>query len=128
MKRNNNERNNEARRYDPGATDYEDLVKDNLARAGARRMERELEQYNSVSPELTAGDVDADWQDAEVSGEETPGGHAATPDQDNVDEIGRAMGIEFQDDQELRTHDEVLAKRDRHRWELNRSSANGDSI
>ncbi|MGH9835993.1 MAG: DUF6335 family protein [Blastocatellia bacterium] len=124
----NNKRNDKARRYDPGATDFESLVKDNLAEAGARRMERELGQYNSVSPELTAGDVDADWQNAEENGEETPGGHAATPDQNNVDELGRALGIEFQDNQELRTHTEVLAKRDRHRWELNKHSADGDSI
>jgi hypothetical protein len=128
MKINSSKRNDEARRYDSDATDHETLVIYNLAKAGAKRMERDLGRYNSVSPELTAGDVDADWQDAEVSGEETPGGHAMTPDQDNVDELGRAVGIEFQDNQELRTHTEVLAKRDRHRWELNKSSANGDSI
>ncbi len=124
----NNKRKDKARGYDPGATDFESLVKDNLAETGARRMERELGLYNSVSPELTAGDVDADWQNAEESGDETPGGHAMTPGQDNVDEIGRALGIEFQDNQELRTHTEVLAKRDRHRWELNKHSADGDSI
>ena len=69
-----------------------------------------------------AADVDAAWQEAESTGEETPGGHAPTPDQDEVDEIGRAYGMEFQDNQELRTHDEVLAKRDRHRWEIDKRS------
>src|SRR6185503_4276528 len=37
---------------------------------------------------LTGGDVDADWQRAEASGEEAVGGSEPTPDQDVVDEIG----------------------------------------
>lgn len=107
----------------PGATNVEDTTMENLAEAGGRRMQREQEEYNSVSPVLTGGDIDADWQEAEDSGEETPGGHVATPDQDNVDEIGRAVGMELQDNQELHTHAEILEKRDRHRWELDRRSA-----
>jgi hypothetical protein len=99
-----------------------------LADAGREQIERELEQYTAVSPVLSAGDMDAAWQEAEDSGEEAVGGHAPTPDQDIVDEIGRATGLEFQDNQELHTHDEVLAKRDRHRWELDRRSANHNSI
>ncbi|HZS04208.1 MAG TPA: DUF6335 family protein [Blastocatellia bacterium] len=125
---NRNRQREELENSDPGAPDQETIIEENLAAIGARQMARELEQYHSVSPVLTAGDVDADWQEAEETGEETPGGHVATPDQDNVDQIARAVGMEFQDNQELRTHDEVLAKRDRHRWELNRSSTDGDSI
>jgi Family of unknown function (DUF6335) len=128
MNKNRNKQSEEPEGYDSGAPDQETIVEENLAAIGARQMAREFEQYHSVSPELTAGDVDADWQEAEATGEETPGGHVVTPDQDNVDQIARAVGMEFQDNQELRTHDEVLARRDRHRWELNRSSADGDSI
>ncbi len=109
-----------------GLTDPEAARRELMAEAGGRKLEHEMEEYNSVSPELTAGDIDADWQGAEEGGEETPGGDAPTPDQDNVDELGRAVGLEFQDNQELETHDEVLARRDRHRWELNRSSADDD--
>lgn len=98
-------------------------VMENQADVGARRMQRELNEYHSVSPVLTGGDVDADWQGAEDSGEESPGGHAPTPDQDEVDEIGRAYGMEIQDNQELHTHDELLGERDAHRWELDRRSA-----
>ena len=47
------------------------------------------------SPTLSAGDLDAKW-DVGDSGEETVGGSAPTPDQDNVDEIGEAVGLEFQ--------------------------------
>lgn len=96
------------------------------AEAGGKEMLEELVEYTSVGPLLSGGDVDANWQGAEDSGEESVGGHAPTPDQDMVDEIGRAAGIEFQDNQELRTHEEILANRDRHRWELDRRSADTD--
>jgi hypothetical protein len=99
-----------------------------LVDAGGRAMQRERQEYNAVSPVLTGGDVDADWQAAESTGEETPGGHQATPDQDEVDEIGRAYGMELQDNQELLTHDELLGKRDAHRWELDRRSAEENDV
>jgi hypothetical protein len=117
-----------ARRYESAALDSETMITDNLAEMGRRLVEREFEKYHSVGPELTAGDVDARWQEAEDSGAETPGGHVATPDQDNVDEIGRAVGMEFQDNQELRTPGEILLRRDRRRWEMDRRSTNGESL
>ncbi len=106
----------------PATPDLNDTVLENLADVGARNMHRERLEYHSVNPGLTGGDVDADWQGAESSGEETPGGHAPTPDQDEVDEIGRAYGMEIPDNQELHTHDEILGKRDAHRWELDKRS------
>src|SRR5215510_3829905 len=115
-----------ARRYRPDA-DSETAPKNDLAEMGRRLVEREFEKYHSVGPELTA-DVGARWQEAEDSGAETPGGHVATPDQDNVDEIGRAVGMEFQDNQELRTPEEILSRRDRRRWEMDKRSANGESL
>ncbi len=121
-------RKQDARRLDPSAPDPQTVIADSQIETGRKMMEREFEQHHEVSPELSAGDVDAGWQEAEDSGAETPGGHVATPDQDNVDEIGRAVGMEFQDNQELRTHGEILSKRDRHRWELDRRSADGDSL
>jgi len=117
-----------ARRYEPGALDSETVITDNLAEIGRRLVEREFEKYYSVGPELTAGDVGARWQEAEDSGAETPGGHVATPDQDNVDEIGRAVGMEFQDNQELSAPEEILSRRDRRRWEMDKRSADGESL
>ena len=111
----------------PATPDPNDSVLDNMAEAGGRQMREELREYNAVSPELSGGDVDAAWQEAESTGEETPGGHAPTPDQDEVDEIGRAYGMEIQDNQELRTHDEILGKRDRHRWELDKRSTDEET-
>jgi hypothetical protein len=116
------------RRYNPNAINSENVSGDKLAEMGRMLVEREFEKYHSVRPELTAGDVGARWQEAEDSGAETPGGHVATPDQDNVDEIGRAVGIEFQDNQELSAPGEILSRRDRRRWEMDRRSAAGDSL
>lgn len=76
----------------------------------------------SVSAELSAGDLDARWDQAEVGGEETAAGSAPTPDQDIVEEIGRAIGVTYQEGEPLRVgHKEV--ERDEHRWELDPASA-----
>lgn len=93
----------------------------------ARRAEDERTDYHSVSPTLSGGDVDAAWQQAEGSGEESVGGTVSTPDQDQVDELGRAVGMELQDNQELRGAAEVVGKRDKDRWELDRRSADDAS-
>ena len=71
---------------------------------------------------LTGGDVDANAENAYFSGEEAPGGDNPTPDQDIVDNIGRALGVEYQDNEELRGSDKV-ADRDKHRWELDPASS-----
>jgi hypothetical protein len=92
------------------------------ARTGHDELRAELRQHTESSPTLTAGDVDARWQDAYAVGDETPGGDNPTPDQDRVDDIGKALGIEYQDDQELMGGEEV-AERDRHRWELDPASS-----
>ncbi|MDH4066338.1 MAG: DUF6335 family protein, partial [Acidobacteriota bacterium] len=92
------------------------------ARSGHAEMEQKLHQHTSTSPALSAGDVDADWASAESSGDETPGGDNPTPDQDVVEEIARALGVEYNDDEELQGGDEI-AERDRHRWELDPESS-----
>jgi hypothetical protein len=69
---------------------------------------RELDQ--SVSPELTAGDLEA------------AGGNHPTPDQDVADDIGKAAGITYQEGEPLRVGDKEH-DRDVHRWELDPASA-----
>ncbi len=85
-------------------------------------MRERFEQHTETSPQLTGGDVDADWESAYSVGDEAPGGDNPTPDQDIVDDIGRAVGVEYQDNEELKGADKV-AKRDKHRWELDPASA-----
>lgn len=69
--------------------------------------------------EILAGDPDDEMLANEYSGENTPGGSSPTPDQNDVDEIGRAYGLQDEDSGELHSGGEVLERRDRHREELN---------
>jgi hypothetical protein len=92
------------------------------ARTGRAEIAESLADHASMSPAITGGDVDADVESAYFSGDEAPGGENPTPDQDIVDDIGRALGVEYQDNEELRASDKV-AERDRKRWELDPASA-----
>jgi hypothetical protein len=92
------------------------------ARSGRRELRERFDAHTETSPQLTGGDVDADWESAYSVGDEAPGGDNPTPDQDIVDDIGRAVGVEYQDNEELKGADKV-AKRDNHRWELDPASS-----
>jgi Family of unknown function (DUF6335) len=70
----------------------------------------------SVGATASGGDVDANWQRAESTGEEAAGGSVATPDQDVVDEFARALGVERAPDAPVTTSQEILSQRDRLRW------------
>jgi hypothetical protein len=67
---------------------------------------------------MRAGDPDDDGLANEYVGEDIPGGSTPTPDQNEVDEIGRAYGVQDEDSGVLRTSSEMLARRDRRRPEL----------
>jgi len=43
---------------------------------------REVLEHHETGPAASAGDLDADWQRAQSSGEEAAGGSVSTPDQD----------------------------------------------
>ena len=88
---------------------------------------REVMEHHETGPAASAGDVDADWQRAESSGEEAAGGSVSTPDQDRVDEIGHALGVEQPSQAPLRTSGEILGDRDQRYWDLERrASRNAD--
>ena len=67
---------------------------------------------------LRVGDDEVDPLQNAYVGDEAPGGDMPTPDQDLVDEIGRAYGVPEADSGTLRTSSELLDARDRHRAEL----------
>jgi hypothetical protein len=92
------------------------------ARSGRHELQEARREHNEVSPDLTAGDVDADWEDAYSVGDEAPGGDNPTPDQDRVDDIGKALGVQYDDNEELKASDKI-AERDKHRWELDPASS-----
>src|SRR6476620_2965274 len=104
--------------------DYVDFA-DSDAPGAQTQMEwyEQAKQDTTLPPEaiVAGGDIDAAWDQADA-GEETVGGTAPTPDQDIVDEIGRAVGIEYEDAEPLHTTEKV-ERRDEQRWELHPASS-----
>jgi hypothetical protein len=92
------------------------------ARSGREELRHLLAQHTQSSPTLTAGDLDAKWGDAYAVGDEAPGGDNPTPDQDVVDDIGKALGVNYDDNEELKGSEKII-ERDRHRWELDPASS-----
>jgi hypothetical protein len=92
------------------------------ARSGRQHLEDAKADHTETSPVLTGGDVDADWEDAYAVGDEAPGGDNPTPDQDRVDDIGKALGVTYDDNEELKASDKIT-ERDKHRWELDPASS-----
>jgi len=104
----------------PSTLGYE--PKASQAETGKNVYHQRIREHTEGGPALTGGDIDADWSEAYASGEETPGGDMPTPDQDVVEEIGRALGVEYEDAEELKGA-EKIENRDRHRWEYDPASA-----
>jgi len=104
----------------PSSLDFDRSA--SAARSGRRGLRERYDEHTETSPALTGGDVDADWESAYSVGDEAPGGDNPTPDQDLVDDIGRAVGVEYQDNEELKGEAKI-SKRDRNRWELDPASS-----
>jgi len=85
------------------------------ARSGRKAQDENRRRHADMGA-LTGGDADADMEAAYFSGDEAPGGDNLTPDRQDVEEMGHALGVNYQDDQELQGGAEV-AERDKHRWE-----------
>lgn len=83
------------------------------------QRERQME-LDDGEPDLLSSPVDL--QDFTSVGEVTMGDSEQPLGPASVDEIGRAAGLEYQDDQPLDSPAR-LDKRDHDRWELNPSSA-----
>ena len=65
--------------------------------AGSKKLRERLREHTDTNPILSGGDIDARWEDADSSGEESVAGSAPTPGQDNVQEMGEAIGVTYQD-------------------------------
>jgi hypothetical protein len=99
-----------------------DLDRDaSAARSGRAELAEKQHQHRNMN-DFGGGDPDVDVEDAYFTGEEAPGGDNPTPDQDIVDDIGKALGLEYEDNEELKAADKVV-ERDKHRWELDPASA-----
>jgi hypothetical protein len=92
------------------------------ARTGRRELVEKFHQHTETSPAITGGDIDADWESAYTVGDEAPGGDNPTPDQDIVDDIGKALGVQYEDNEELKG-EKKISDRDKKRWELDPASS-----
>jgi hypothetical protein len=92
------------------------------ARSGRAAQEHSEREHRGMSSDIQGGDVDVDVEDAYFTGDEAPGGDNPSPDMEVVDEIGKALGVEYDDDEQLKASDKVT-ERDKHRWELDPASA-----
>ena len=80
-----------------------------------------LRNNTAASPKDAGGDLDANWEDVNESGSETVAGDNPTPDQSLVEENASAIGVSFEDNEELEFV-EKIEKRDRNRYELEENS------
>ncbi len=90
--------------------------------AGSRKLRHELRDNPGNDPVVTGGDPDARWEAAQFSGDETPISDMPSPEIVEVEQIGRSMGIEYNDDEPLKVG-EKERERDIHRWELDPASS-----
>lgn len=89
-------------------------------------LAQRLRNNTAASPRDAGGDLDAAWEDVNDSGSETFAGDNPTPDQSLVEENASAMGVSFEDNEELEFIDKI-EKRDRERYELDENSKASDN-
>ena len=90
--------------------------------AGSRKLAERLREHTDTDPVLSGGDIDARWEDADSTGDEAVAGSMATPEQNDTEDLGRAVGIEYNENEELKVGEKERS-RDKHRWELDPASS-----
>jgi hypothetical protein len=90
--------------------------------AGANKLAERLRDDPNADLVVTGGDVDAQWESAQFSGDESAISSMPTPEVNAVDDIGRSIGVTYEDNEELKFGDKERS-RDTHRWELDPASS-----
>ena len=88
-------------------------------------LAQRLRNNTAASPRDAGGDLDAAWEDVNDSGSETVAGDNPTPDQSLVEENASAIGVTYEDNEELEFIDKI-ERRDRDRFEQEESSKTTD--
>jgi hypothetical protein len=110
--------------------EIEEFMEGEISRApkDPELLAHRLRDNTAASPSDAGGDLDASWEDVNNSGSESVAGHNPTPDQSDVEENAHALGVSFEDNEELEFIDKI-ERRDRDRFELDpRSKTNEDTI
>jgi hypothetical protein len=90
--------------------------------AGSAKLAHRLQNDSLADPTITGGEVDAKWEDAQFSGDESAVSSMSIPGTSEVDDVGRAMGVTYSDNEELKVGDKERS-RDIKRWELDPASS-----
>ena len=90
--------------------------------AGAAKLAHRLQNDSLADPTITAGDLDAQWEGAQFSGDESAVSSMSVPGTGAVDDVGAAMGVTYADNEELK-FGEKERSRDKKRWELDPASS-----
>lgn len=102
------------------ADDIEPAVPDTAA--SAANLAGRLREDSLADPVVTGGDIDAQWEGAQFSGDESAVSSMSTPSGNTVDDVGAAMGVTYQDNEELKAGEKERS-RDKSRWELDPASS-----
>ena len=107
--------------------EIEAFMEEEIARApkDPELLAHRLRNNTAASPTDSGGDLDATWEDVNEDGSETVAGDNPTPDQSVVEENARAVGVSFEDNEELEFIDKI-ERRDRDRFELDERSKGED--
>lgn len=103
--------------------EIEEFMEQEISRApkDPELLAHRLRNNTAASPRDAGGDLDANWEDVNESGSETVAGDNPTPDQSLVEENASAIGVSYEDNEELEFIDKI-EKRDRERYELDENS------
>ena len=103
--------------------EIEEFMEEEISRApkDPELLAHRLRNNTAASPSDAGGDLDANWEDVNESGSETVAGDNPTPDQSLVEENAQALGVSYEDNEELEFI-EKIEKRDRNRYELEEGS------
>jgi len=109
--------------------EIEQFMEEEIARApkDPELLAHRLRNNTAASPKDAGGDLDASWEDVNDSGTESVGGDNPTPDQSMVEENANAVGVNFEDNEELDFLDKI-ERRDRDRYELDEGSKTSEDM
>ncbi len=110
--------------------EIEEFMEEEISRApkDPELLAHRLRNNTAASPSDAGGDLDATWEEVNESGSETVAGDNPTPDQSDVEENAHAIGLNYEDNEELEFIDKI-ERRDRERFELDpRSKTTDDTI
>jgi hypothetical protein len=107
--------------------EIEQFMEEEISRApkDPELLAHRMRENTAASPKDSGGDPDATWEDVNDSGEESVSGDNPTPDQSVVEENASAMGVTYEDNEELDLLDKI-ERRDRDRYELEEQSKTAD--